>query len=248
MANAIIGFLIGVFVSLIGGGGASLYLGVLSAQLPAQTAVTTSLFVALPALFCGTLSQVHIHNVRFRLGNQMILAALPAIFAGTWLSRYIPEKLYSILIGILLIVMGLMVLVKNLRKKSEKRKAKKPVRSEYAWLLGLLSGLMVGFGGLSGGATTTAGLAMLGLSTFEAAGTATYVICAMSALGLASHLLTSSVSVHAGLSLMAGAVLGSVITPLFLSRLDMKKLNRPLGIFLGAVVVLFGLKMLAGVL
>ncbi|WP_252898940.1 hypothetical protein [Secundilactobacillus odoratitofui] len=51
MYNILLGLLIGIFVSLIGGGGASLYLGVLSGQLATSTAVSTSLFVALPALF-----------------------------------------------------------------------------------------------------------------------------------------------------------------------------------------------------
>jgi uncharacterized membrane protein YfcA len=62
------GFMIGVFVSLIGGGGASLYLGVLTSQLGLATAVAvpTSLFVALPALFLGFLTQVRIHNVNFK--------------------------------------------------------------------------------------------------------------------------------------------------------------------------------------
>lgn len=79
MENILFGLLIGIFVSLIGGGGASLYLGVLSGQLSTATAVSTSLFVALPALFFGTLTQIHIHNVHFKIENQLIIAAVPSI-------------------------------------------------------------------------------------------------------------------------------------------------------------------------
>lgn len=91
------GFMIGVFVSLIGGGGASLYLGVLTSQLGLATAVAvpTSLFVALPALFLGFLTQVRIHNVNFKLGNQLLLTAIPGILAGALLAKYITATLYT---------------------------------------------------------------------------------------------------------------------------------------------------------
>ncbi|KRL43930.1 sulfite exporter TauE/SafE family protein [Lacticaseibacillus manihotivorans] len=158
------------------------------------------------------------------------------------MSRYIPEKSYTIVIGLLLTVMGLIVLRKNLRHQQT---PSRPHRSSLiAYLLGILSGLMVGLGGLSGGATTVAGLSMMGLTTFEAAGTTTYVLCAMSFVGFISHLLTSSIAWSAGLTLMIGAIIGSISTPLVLTRIDFKKLDRPLGIFLGIVVIFFGVKML----
>ncbi|WP_125710351.1 sulfite exporter TauE/SafE family protein [Lacticaseibacillus porcinae] len=242
MENILFGLLIGIFVSLIGGGGASLYLGVLSGQLSTATAVSTSLFVALPALFFGTLTQIHIHNVHFKIGNQLIIAAVPSIIIGTLLSHYIPEKNYTIVIGILLTVMGLIVLRKNLRQQQTPSRPHQ--HALIAYLLGIISGLMVGLGGLSGGATTVAGLSMMGLTTFEAAGTTTYVLCAMSLVGFISHLISSTIAWSAGLTLMIGAIIGSILTPLVLTHVDLKKLNQPLGIFLGLVVVFFGVKML----
>lgn len=243
MVNVLLGLLIGIFVSLVGGGGASLYLGVLSSQLPTGTAVSTSLIVALPALFFGTLVQMRLHNVHFKMGNQLIIAAIPSILIGTVLSRFIPAKLYTIVIGLLLTVMGIIVLRKNLRHANSTGQAPKE-RPLVAYALGALSGLMVGMGGLSGGATTVAGLSMMGLTTFEAAGTTTYVLCAMSLVGFLSHLLTSTIAWSAGITLMIGAIIGSVLTPIVLSRLDLRKLDHPLGIFLGVVIVYFGVKML----
>lgn len=243
MINIILGLLIGIFVSLIGGGGASLYLGVLSGQLPTGVAVSTSLFVALPALFFGTLTQIHIRNVHFKIGNQLIIAAIPSIIVGTFFGQYIPEKGYTIVIGVLLTVMGIIVLRKNLIPKRQPSKLVHQ-RPGLAYSLGILSGLMVGLGGLSGGATTVAGLSMMGLTTFEAAGTTTYVLCAMALVGFISHLLTSSIAWSAGITLMIGAIAGSIITPLVLTRINLRKLDQPLGIFLGIVIVYFGVKML----
>lgn len=108
MLIVIYGFLIGAFVSLIGGGGASLYLGVLTSQLniPAPIAAPTSLFIALPALFFGFLTQLKVKNVDFKIGNKMVLSAIPGIIVGTISSKYIPLNIYNIIVGFILMIMG----------------------------------------------------------------------------------------------------------------------------------------------
>lgn len=237
------GLIIGSFVSLIGGGGAALYLGVLTSQLGLSPAiaVSTSLLVALPALFFGFLTQMRIKNVNFHVGNQMIIAAIPGIVMGTVSAAYIPQHLYNWLVGIIFIVMGGLVLSKTWRKTAT------PLTGTHqVWLargFGLLSGLMVGIGGLSGGATTAAGLAILGLTTVSAAGTATYVLTAMSAISLIGHLFTSTFAWQAGWLLMLGAIIGAVITPLVIHRLDLNRVNRLLTPFLGLLIIYFGVKM-----
>lgn len=237
------GLIIGIFVSLIGGGGAALYLGVLTSQIGLTTAVAvpTSLLVALPALFFGFLTQMRIKNVNFHVGNQMILAAIPGILVGTISAQFIPQKLYNWIVGIIFIVMGGMVLLKAIRRQKKSRKT-----AQQIWIargFGLLSGLMVGIGGLSGGATTAAGLTILGLTAVEAAGTATYVLTTMSAISLVGHLFTSIFAWQAGWLLMIGAIIGAIITPLVIRRLDLDKVNRVLTPFLGLLIIYFGVKM-----
>ncbi|RRK10288.1 sulfite exporter TauE/SafE family protein [Lactiplantibacillus garii] len=236
------GLLIGIFVSLIGGGGAALYLGVLTSQvgLPTAVAVPTSLIVALPALFFGFLTQMRVHNVNFHVGNQMIFAAIPGIVIGTVSAKFIPQNWYNWIVGSIFLVMGGMVLFKFFRNAHREQASQK---SWLAAFFGLLSGLMVGIGGLSGGATTAAGLAILGLTAVEAAGTATYVLTCMSAISLIGHLFTSTFAWQAGLVIMLGAILGSVITPLVIRRLDLVKVNRVLTPFLGLLIIYFGIKM-----
>ncbi len=237
------GLIIGIFVSLIGGGGAALYLGVLTSQIGLTTAVAvpTSLLVALPALFFGFLTQMRIKNVNFHVGNQMILAAIPGILVGTISAQFIPQKLYNWIVGTIFIVMGGMVLLKAIRRQKKSRKT-----AQQIWIargFGLLSGLMVGIGGLSGGATTAAGLTILGLTAVEAAGTATYVLTTMSAISLIGHLFTSTFAWQAGWLLMIGAIIGAIITPLVIRRLDLDKVNRVLTPFLGLLIIYFGVKM-----
>lgn len=237
------GLLIGIFVSLIGGGGAALYLGVLTSQvgLPTAIAVPTSLIVALPALFFGFLTQVRVHNVKFHVGNVMIIAAIPGIIIGTISAKFIPQNLYNWIVGTIFLIMGGMVLFKYFRHSTQESHSNQ--KNWIASLFGLLSGLMVGIGGLSGGATTAAGLAILGLTAVEAAGTATYVLTCMSAISLIGHLFTSTFDWQSGVVIMLGAILGSVITPLVIRRLDLVKVNRVLTPVLGLLIIYFGIKM-----
>lgn len=242
MLILIYGLAIGIFISLIGGGGAALYLGVLTSQLGLATAVAvpTSLVVALPALFFGFLTQMHIKNINWHVGNQMILAAIPGIIVGTLSSQFIPQKLYNWIVGTIFLIMGGMVLLKAFRKST------KPTANQSVWAargFGLLSGLMVGIGGLSGGATTAAGLAILGLTAVQAAGTATYVLTTMSAISLVGHLFTSTFAWQAGWLLMLGAIIGAIATPLVIRRLDLNRVNRVLTPFLGLLIIYFGIKM-----
>ncbi|WP_269779790.1 sulfite exporter TauE/SafE family protein [Lactiplantibacillus plantarum] len=227
------GLLIGIFVSLIGGGGAALYLGVLTSQVGLATAVAvpTSLIVALPALFFGFLTQLKIKNVNFKIGNQMIIAAVPGIIVGTFSAQFIPQQLYNWIVGTIFLIMGAMVLIKYVHQPWQ------------AAFFGLLSGLMVGIGGLSGGATTAAGLAILGLTAVEAAGTATYVLTVMSTISLIGHLFTSTFAWQSGLVLMIGAIIGAIITPLVIRHLNLDKVNRVLTPFLGLIIIYFGIKM-----
>lgn len=241
------GLIIGVFVSLTGGGGASLYLGVLTGQLGIATAVAvpTSLFIAVPALFFGFLTQLKIKNVDLKIGNRMILSALPGILFGTFTSKYINEQVYNWGIGILLVIMGSLVLIKFFKKnKNQEGITKKQYSNKIAMLLGLLSGLMVGLGGLSGGATTISGLTLMGLPAILASGTTTYVLWVMSVLGFLSHLFTSKIDWFSGIYLMIGAIIGSVIAPLFINKLNPEKYNKVLTPVLGCLIVYFGISMI----
>lgn len=90
-------FLIGFFVISTGGGGVALYLGVLTGLcgLSAAHAVDTSLLTAIPAL-----SFYRHGNVNVKLARQFLYFALPTVIVASLLARYIPEKIYAPLIGL----------------------------------------------------------------------------------------------------------------------------------------------------
>lgn len=246
MITIFYGFLIGCFVTLIGGGGATFYLGVLTSTLGLSTAVAvpTSLLIAVPALFSGLVTQWRLKNVETRLGNRLIFAAIPGIIIGTVVARFIPGQVYNIAVGIILTTMGLIVVIKNFRNRKNVGEPEVNEKSKVAPIFGLISGLMVGFGGLSGGSATVAGLSILGVPAVKAAGTTTYVLWTLAVVGLLTHLIGGSpISWTAGLYLMVGGIIGSILTPLVIKLFDPKKINKFLSPFIGFVIMYFGIRL-----
>ncbi len=142
------GFLIGFFVISTGGGGAALYLGVLTGLcgLSAAHAVDTSLLTAIPALCFGALSFYRHGNVNVKLARQFLYFALPTVIVASLLARYIPEKIYAPLIGLVLVVLGVQMYFRKVRQTEDIHVDR--VKAAY---YAILSGLMIGIGGLSGG-------------------------------------------------------------------------------------------------
>lgn len=241
----LIGLIIGTFVILFGGGGAAIYLAILTGLfgLNAATASSTSLVTALPSLMIGAASYYHQRQINTKIGNQMLMTAIPAVVIGALLSRYIPAKIYKWLIGILLVVLGINMLLK---KKSPSVEAVKKTQyaSLEAGLYGILGGLMVGVAGMSGGAVIIGGLFLLGLQDFQATATSTYVLVFMTITGAIFHIADGRVDWSAGLPLMIGAILGACIAPKLAQILAKTKITHYMKPTIGILLILLGIKSL----
>lgn len=83
----VVGLAVGIFVISLGGGGGAIYLGALTAifQLSPGAAAATSIVTSLPALIMGSWSYYRRGLINFRLGNRMLIAAIPSIFVGSFI-------------------------------------------------------------------------------------------------------------------------------------------------------------------
>lgn len=237
----IIGLAVGVFVISLGGGGGAIYLGVLTAlfNLPPATAAATSIVTALPALILGSWSYYRRGMINFHLGNRMMVAAVPSIFVGYWLSPFLPEKVYRVVIGLILAALGLQLIYKVYHQPAKQRGASKWGSVGY----GILGGLMVGIAGLSGGGPITAGLLLLGVDMARASATSAYVLVGMSIVGSLLHLTGGAVDWQAAVGLIAGSLVGALLAPpviLWLTRKPQRALIVKL--FLGVFLILMGIK------
>lgn len=239
----LVGLAVGVFVISLGGGGGAIYLGVLTAlfQLPPANAAATSIVTALPALVLGSWSYYRKGLINFHLGNRMMIAAIPSIFVGYFISPFIPEKIYKIIIGLILVFLGLQIFYKLYHNAPAKESKISPQTASVCY--GILGGLMVGIAGLSGGGPITAGLLILGAPMAGASATSAYVLVGMSIVGALLHLTGGTIDWHAAGGLILGSLVGSVLAPPVIIWMT-KKPHRAFYVkmFMGLFIIVMGIK------
>ncbi|MGX6427685.1 sulfite exporter TauE/SafE family protein [Levilactobacillus yonginensis] len=238
----VIGFLVGLLVISTGGGGAAIYLGILTSVfgLAPAVAASTSLVTAFPSLIVGAYGHYRTGQIHFKVGNQMLITAVPATVVGALIAPYIPNRPYTWIVAIILTGLGVQILVKRFLSHND-RPAKH--QSAQAAMYGVISGILVGVAGLSGGGPIIAGLLVLGLDMLPAAATSSYVLVGTSLIGLIFHLSANNIDWSIGLSLMIGAVVGAFCAPRLLAHVNPTKLNDYAKPFIGIMLLFMGVRM-----
>ncbi|WP_262337224.1 sulfite exporter TauE/SafE family protein [Limosilactobacillus fermentum] len=235
------GFLIGFFVISTGGGGAALYLGVLTGLcgLSAAHAVDTSLLTAIPALCFGALSFYRHGNVNVKLARQFLYFALPTVIVASLLARYIPEKIYAPLIGLVLVVLGVQMYFRKVRQTEDIHVDR--VKAAY---YATSSGLMIGIDGLSGGGVIMAGLLAMGEDMLGTVATSSFILVWTSLIGAVMHMTGGGVSYFYALLLIIGSVTGALIASRVLSRVNRATFDQICKPVISLIVILMGLQMI----
>lgn len=241
-ATIVMGFVIGLVLISLGGGGGAYYLGVLTAifQLPPATAAATSIVTAFPALALGCWSYYRRGLINFHLGNRMLIAAIPSIFVGYFISPFLPDKLYKFIIGLILAILGIQILY-QVRGGGHKTSKLSPTAA--CIVFGILAGLMVGIAGLSGGGAITAGLIIMGVSLAKMSATSSYVLVGMSLVGGLLHISGGHVDWQAAAGLIIGSLIGALFAPslaVWFSRNAKRSLT--IKVILGFVLIIMGVK------
>lgn len=240
----VVGLAVGIFVISLGGGGGAIYLGALTAifQLSPGAAAATSIVTSLPALIMGSWSYYRRGLINFRLGNRMLIAAIPSIFVGSFISPWLPERVYKLVIGLILIFLGVQLIVKLYRQPKAGHQSR--LSPEAASVLyGIMGGLMVGIAGLSGGGPITTGLLLLGASMAAASATSAYVLVGMSVVGALLHISGGSIDWHAAGGLIAGSLVGAFLAPPIVLWMTAKPARaRIVKLFMGVFIIVMGLR------
>ncbi|AVL00928.1 sulfite exporter TauE/SafE family protein [Pediococcus inopinatus] len=237
----VIGLFVGLFVISMGGGGGAIYLGVLTAvfNLAPASAAATSIITALPSLAIGCWLYYRQGQINFHLGNTMLISAIPSVIIGALIAPFIPTKLYNLIIGLILFILGVQVLYK-LRTSSQPQEAHSS--KLLPLIFGAISGLMVGVAGLSGGGPIMAGLLVMGASMIQASATSSYVLICMSVIGAITHLSGGQIDWSVGISLMCGAIIGAAIAPKLMKKVAVGRGAVILKIIMGVLLIFMGLK------
>ncbi|MGE4353301.1 MAG: sulfite exporter TauE/SafE family protein, partial [Oscillospiraceae bacterium] len=149
IALPIVGFVVGLLIISLGGGGGAVYVGILTVffHIPPGIAASTSLATTIPTTAVGTFSHWKMGNVNWHFGLLMLIGGVAGSIIGSLCSGFLPESLYNKVTGALLLLLAVQMFVSYIKKKGNGRETdqthKKP-NTVKAVCFGLLGGVMSG--------------------------------------------------------------------------------------------------------
>ena len=231
----IFGFLIGLLVSTLGGGGGGLYVPVLTLVfgIPTQVAVATSLASVLPTTAVGAFSHYREGNVNLRIGIILGAGGVAGTLIGAYLANMIPSDMLRRFLGVFMLLMMIPMLRSFInRHKNQEGEVKKGTSSKnepivltrprqfLASLFGVASGLLAGIFGISGTPPVSAGLYSLGLPAMTVVGTTVFVLIFNSLTGIGGYFLLGRLDITLIILLAGGAAVGAFIGPKLLEKIN----------------------------
>ena len=246
------GFLIGLFVSTLGGGGGGLYVPVLTLifGVTPQVAVATSLASVLPTTASGALSHYREGNVDIRTGLILGIGGIVGTVIGAYIANMIPPMLLKKLLGAFMLIM----LIPTVRSMLKRRKNKNEVKKEssrltgpkriIASLFGVAGGILAGVFGLSGTPPVTAGLYSLGLPAMMVVGTTIFVLIFNSITGIGTYLLLGRLDIPLILLIGSGSVVGAFLGPKLLKKINPKTFEKIYGPLIMGIMLISSIALL----
>lgn len=248
IALPVVGFIVGLLIISLGGGGGAVYVGILTAffNIPPAIAATTSLATTIPTTAVGTFSHWKAGNVNWRFGLTMLIGGAVGSVVGSLCSGFLPENLYNKITGLILLLLAVQMLVSYIKKKRRKdetpnvNSANSKSNTVKAVCFGLLGGIMSGLVGLSGGGPIIAGLMILGCQALETVGTSVLVLFGIAVTGFLTHLGIGTIDWKLVGLLTIGTVCGAFVGPLLLKQINKQKLEKVLQPVLFLMIVIMG--------
>jgi len=196
--NLILGFVIGLSLGLLGGGGSILTvpaLVYLVGQSP-QAAITTSLAIvgtnsAVGAVFHRQAARSGYQTFNWKVALTFGGAGMVVSYLAAGLSKQLSPDLLMVLFALLMFVVGSLMLLRR-QKGPQQEEQYQGAEPHNLWLTlasGAGVGLLTGILGVGGGFLIVPALVMLvGLPMYQAVGTSLAIIAANSFAGLMGHL------------------------------------------------------------
>jgi uncharacterized membrane protein YfcA len=226
-----LGFVIGLSLGLLGGGGSILTVPALvyvGGQSP-QAAVTTSLAIvginsALGAYFHRTQGALN-WRVALLFGGAGMLAAY---FASGWSSRLSPQTLMTAFAALMLVVGGMMLLPRREPPGTAQAKPSLATILATGGGVGLLTGLL----GVGGGFLIVPALVIVvGLPMVEAVSTSLIIIATNSLAGFIGHWSQGSFDMALAAVFVAAGLAGTLVGARLAPRLPAERLRQAFGVF-----------------
>lgn len=250
----VIGLIVGLLGTLVGGGGGFVFLPVLVLALgvPTHTAVITSLVATLPVGVIGSIGHYRRGNVNVRLAALFAIAGLFGAIAGVALANQFSDDGLQIVFGIYSILMGIYIffntksmdlLTANPTEIIKVFNKKDVSKSSF---FGFSAGTITGAFGTSGAAPLLAGLFSMKAPIKIVVGTSLLIVASNTIFAIGSHFLVGSIDLTLVIFLTAGSAIGASIGPLLLSKIDTVRSEGNIRYVFAVIMALLGVVMIWG--
>jgi uncharacterized protein len=241
VAFVVLGFVAGTYGTLIGVGGGVLIAPVLLlAHAAPKEAAGTSMAVVLANAASGSFTFLRQRRVDVRAGLVFAVAGIPGALLGGLADQHVPPRLFSLLFGAFLVVVG----IRLLARPGEDRGGGAVVVDERntagfaAWpaaLIGLGAGFVASLFGVGGGIIFVPTMAYLfAFPVHVATATSTFIIFLTAIVATASHAYYHDVLWGRAILIAIGAIAGAQVGARIAARVRAPRLMR-----LFALAVLF---------
>lgn len=266
---ALLGLGVGAYGTIIGAGGGFVLVPLLLMFFPdygPEQVTAISLAVVWANATSGSLAYARTRRIDYVTGMLFAAASVPGVIAGALVVQYVPERLFSIMFGVLLLaIVGLLATRRDATSIREPLAAQsgvllrnvtmeKGVTYRYAYRIwqGVVLSLIVGFAsslfGIGGGVINVPAMIVLfHIPVSLAVATSQFVLAFMAGGGTIVHLANGTLSGDAlrqAIALGAGAVIGAQAGAAISHRLSSRVVLQMLVL---ALVLLSGRLLLKGV-
>jgi len=257
----ILGFLVGTLGTLIGAGGGFILVPVLlftRPDLSPATITAVSMAIVAANAISGSIAYARAGRIDVRAGILFSLCTIPGSIAGVMTTPYIPQKLFHLLFGCLLLGLALFLFFsggKETGKKAQLSGATLPVHRvtdrngmtfvyPYRRNLGVVISLVVGYLspilGIGGGIIHVPALVnWLGFPVYVATATSHFILAVMSSVSVVTNYLAGTYDDpkvrHMVIWLAVGAMVGAQLGAWFSHRLKGNFIIRALALCLALV-------------
>jgi len=248
----VIGFVIGLFGTMVGGGGGFFFLPVLTLIIgaPAQVAVATSLSATLPIGIVGTIAHYRHGNVDLNTGKIFILAGVFGAVAGAAITGWLSSVQLKTAFGIYVILVALNVAFSTWRKKQSENGGKqmkaltKFRRIGRGSFFGFFAGAIAGTFGTSGTAPVMAGLLSMRLPLKIVVGTSLMIVLMNAVVAVGAHFLVGQIDMTLVVFLTSGSVLGAITGTIWFSRARLERAENNIRYVYVLVMIIIGILMI----
>ncbi len=249
----IIGFIIGLGGSMLGGGGGFIFLPILTLifKVPPHVAVTTSLVATLPICIVGSLRHFQKGNIHVKVSITFALIGIVGALFGTYITDLISSRVLNLSFGVysILIALNIGYLAfkdsEQIDSSNENLSKQTSIFGKFKiTFFGFTAGLITGALGTSAAALVLAGLMTLRIPLKMVIGTSLIIVLSNTLFAVCAHFLVSEIDMTLVYFLTSGSVLGAFIGPHLLMKANITKSNRLVKYTYAGAIAILGIIMI----